>query len=221
MATAVSDFSPPDKQRQPFDLLAGRTGLHLDAGSEHVVGVGEQQSALATGEQRRKHIAEFAFHVGEGLREHLQDSLVDVGDDVEQVLAGRLDVLELSRQEVVALLQRGELLQRKRIDATQLVELALGLLGATLLGGPVERHRRGRGDLFAAFARLLVLRHLQLRRRQCHVGTVLGDQVGGRHAELLEDVLLELLDAKCRLRFGDFVAVQRVGDRGDLGGRVR
>ena len=143
--------------------------------------------------------------------------VVDVGDDVEQVLAGRLDVLELGGQEVVALLQRGELLQRQRIDPAQLVELALGLLGATLLGGPVERHRRGRGDLFAAFARLLVLGHLQLRRRQRHVGAVLGDQVGGRHAELLEYVLLELLDPKCRLRFGDFVAVQRVGERGDLG----
>ena len=112
--------------------------------------------------------------------------VVDVGDDVEQVLAGGLDVLELGGQEVVALLQRGELLQRQRVDPAQLGELALGLLGAPLLGRPVVRHRRGRGDLLAALARLLVLGHLQLRRRQRHVRTVLGDQVGGRHAELLE-----------------------------------
>ena len=205
------------QQRQPLDLLARRASLDLDAGGQHVVGIGQQQPALATGEQRRKHFAELAFHVGVGLGEHLQDARVDVVDDVEQILAGRLDVLELGGQEVVALLQRGELLQRKRIDAAQLVELALGLLGAALLGGPVERHRRGRGHLFAAFARLLVLGHLQLRRRQRDVGAVLGDQVGGRHPELLEDVLLELLDAKCRLGFGDLVAVQRVGECGDLG----
>ena len=82
--------------------------------------------------------------------------------------------------------------------------------------GPVERHRRGRGDLLAAFAGLLVLGHLQFRRRQRHIGAVLGDQVGGRHPELVEDLLFELLDPQCRLGFGDLVAVQRLGDRGDL-----
>ena len=49
------------------------------------------------------------------------------------------------------------------------------------------------------------------------VGAVLGDQVVGGHPELLEDMLLELLDAQRRLRFGDLVAMQRVGERGDLG----
>ena len=45
---------------------------------------------------------------------------------------------------------------------------------------------------------------------------VFGDQVGGRHAELIEHLLLELLDPQCRLGFGDLVAVQRLGERGDL-----
>ena len=99
-------------------------------------------------------------------------------------------------------------------------EFAFGLLGAALLGGPVERHRRGRGHLLAALPGLLVLGHLQLRRRQRHVGPVLGDQVGGRHAELLEDLLLELLDAQRRLGLGDLVAVQRIGERGDPGGQL-
>ena len=155
---------------------------------------------------------ELAFHVDEGLGEHLQDAVVDVGDDVEQILAGPLDVLELGGQEVVALLERGELLQRQRINPAELVEFAIGLLGAALLGRPVERHRGGRGDLLTAFASLLVLGHLQFRRRQRHVGSVLGDQVGGRHPELVEDLLFELLDPQCRLGFGDFVAVQRFGD---------
>ena len=76
------------QQRQPLDLLAGRAGLDLDAGGQHVVGIGEQQPALAAGEQRGEHLAELALHVGVGLGEHLQDAVVDLGDDVEQVLAG-------------------------------------------------------------------------------------------------------------------------------------
>ena len=84
---------------------------------------------------------ELTFDVDEGLGEHLQDAGVDVGDDVEQILAGALDVLELRGQEVVALLQRGELLQRQRVDPAELVEFAFGLLGPALLGRAVERHR--------------------------------------------------------------------------------
>ena len=159
---------------------------------------------------------ELAFDVGIGLGEHLQDALVDVGDDVEQVLARGLDVLELRGQEVIALLERGELLQGQGVDAAQLVEFTLGAFGAAFLGGPVERHRRRRDHLLPALARLFVLGHLQLRRRQRYVRPVLGDQVVNRHPELLEHLLLELLDAQCRLGFGDFVAVQRVGERGDL-----
>ncbi len=44
------------QQRQPLDLLARRPGLDLDAGGQHVVGIGEQQPALAAGEQRREHL---------------------------------------------------------------------------------------------------------------------------------------------------------------------
>ncbi len=154
------------QQREPLDLLAGRARLDLDAGGQHVVGVGEQQPALAAGEQRGEHLGELAFHVGVGLGEHLQDAVVDVGDDVEQILARALDVLELGRQEVVALLQRGELLERQWVDPAQFGEFTLGLLGPALLGGPVERHRRGRGHLLAALLGLLVLGHLQLGRRQ-------------------------------------------------------
>ena len=47
------------------------------------------------------------------------------------------------------------------------------------------------------------------------LGTVLGDEIGDGHAELFEHLLLELLDAQCRLRFGDLVAMQRIGERVD------
>ncbi len=85
---------------------------------------------------------------------------------------------------------------------------------------PVERHGRGRGDLFAALAGLLVLGHLQLRRRQRHLRTVFGDQVGGRHAELFEHLGFQLLDPQRRLGFGDLIPMQRVGQRVDLGAEL-
>ena len=208
---------PTGQQRQPLDLLAGRTGLHLDAGGQHVVGVGEPQPALAAGEQRGEHPLELALHVGVGVGEHLQDAGVDVGHDVQQVLACGLDVLELGGQEVVALLQRRELLERQRVDPAQLGQLAFGAFGATLLGGPVERHRRRRGYLLAALAGLLVFGDLELGRRQRDLRAVFGDQIVWRHPELLEHHLLELLDPQRRLRLGHLVAVQRLGERRDPG----
>ena len=171
----------------------------------------------AAGEQRGENPAELTFHIGVGVGEHLQDARVDVGHDVEQVFAGGLDVLELGGQEVVALLQRGELLERQRVDPAQLGQLAFGAFGATLLGGPVERHRSRRGHLLAALAGLLVFGELELGRRQRDLRAVFGDEIVRRHAELLEHHLLELLDAQRRLRLGHLVAVQRLGERADAG----
>ena len=110
-------------------------------------------------------------------------------------------------QEVVALFQRGELLQRQRVDPAQLGQLSFGAFGATFLGGPVKRQRGRRRHLLAALAGLLVFGHLQLGRRQRHLRAIFGDQHLGRHAELFEHHLLELLDAQRRLRFGHLVAV--------------
>src|SRR6202022_4859961 len=105
----------------------------LDAGGQHVVGVGEPQPALPAGEQGGKHPAELAFHVGVRVGEHLQDAGVDIGNDVKKILSCGLDVLELGGQEVVALLQRRELLERQRVDPDQLGQLSFGAFGATLL----------------------------------------------------------------------------------------
>ena len=126
-------------------------------------------------------------------------------------------------QEVVALLQRGELLKRQRVDPAQFGQVALSPLGTSLLGGPVERHRRRCGHLFSALPSLLVFGHLQVRGRQGHLRSVFGDQIVAGHAELFEHHLLELFDAQRGLGFGHLVAVQRVGqftdarvERGDL-----
>ena len=76
------------EQREPLDLLAGRPGLDLDAGVEHVVGVGEHQPALAAREQPREGLLEGPLHVGVGLGEDLLDPGVDLADDVEEVACG-------------------------------------------------------------------------------------------------------------------------------------
>ena len=102
----------------------------------------------------------------------------------------------MSGQEVVALLQCGELLQRQRIDPAEFGEFTFGSFGPTFLGGPIELQRRRRGDLLAALPGLLILGHLQLRRRQEHRRAVFGDQIVPGHPELLEHHLFELLDAQ-------------------------
>src|ERR1700727_2290224 len=43
---------PAGQQGQALDLLARRAGLEVDAGGQHVVGLGEEQAAVAAGEQQ-------------------------------------------------------------------------------------------------------------------------------------------------------------------------
>ena len=107
------------EQGEPLDLLAGWPGLHLDAGGEHVAGVGEDEPPLAAREQPREDVVEGRADVGPGLGEDLLDPLVDLRDDVEQVLAGPAEVLELLAEELVPLLQGGELLERERVDPAE------------------------------------------------------------------------------------------------------
>ncbi len=71
----------------------------------------------------------------------------------------RLEVLELLGEELVALLQRGELLQRERVDLAELRQLALGRAQPLLLRRPVERRR------LAAPARSALLAASSGRRR--------------------------------------------------------
>ncbi len=152
------------EQRQSGNLLARRAGFDLDAGGEHVVGLGQPQPSFTTGEQCGEHAAKFAFHVYERVIEHLQDAGVNIGDDAQQILAGSLDILELGGQEIVALLQGSKLFERQRVDPAQLGKRTLGAFGPALLGNPVERHGGGRNHLLAAFAGLLELSHLELGR---------------------------------------------------------
>ena len=166
-------------------------------------------------------MGELTFDVGVGLGEHLQDARVDVLDHVEQILPRGLDVLELCRQEAVALFEGGELLQREGIHLAEGVEVFLRLLRARFLRRTVVRQRRGRDDALPALLGLLVLGDLQRRRRHRDVRAVLGDQIVGRHRKVLENLLLELLDAQRGLRSGDLIAVHGITQGVELIGECR
>ena len=84
------------QQRQLLDVLARRLGLDLDAGVEQVVGLGEPQPALAAREQRLEQLLEVLGDVGEGGGEDVDDLVVDGPDDLGELAAARLDVVELA-----------------------------------------------------------------------------------------------------------------------------
>lgn len=132
---------PAGEQRQPLDLLARGPGLDVHARGEHVVGVGQDQPSLTAREQPAEDALELPGGVPEGLGEDLLDALVDLLDDLEQVGAGLLQVLQLLAEELVPLLQRRELLQRQRVDLAELLVGALGGLQPLLLLGADEGAR--------------------------------------------------------------------------------
>src|SRR4030095_4874635 len=106
-------------QGEAAGALAGRAGLDLDAAGQQVVGLGEDEAALAAGEQQPEGALELLGHVLEGLAEDLTDAVVDRPDDLEEVAAALLQVLELAGQEGVALLQGLELLEGERVDPAE------------------------------------------------------------------------------------------------------
>src|SRR5262245_40803757 len=206
----------PRQQGQPLDLLARRPGLDVDAGGQHVVGLGQHQAALAAGEQPREDLLELGRGVGERRREHLLDPVIDLFDHGEQVPPGLLEVFELGGEERVALLQRRELLQGERVDLAELGKLALRGGGPLLLLGPEVRdrpHRRGlrvpgdevRHPIVVCGGRLRLVRH-----RHRHVGSVLGDERVGVHAELLGGPRHDLLQPHPLLGPGDLGAMRGV-----------
>src|SRR3954454_16867254 len=133
---------PAGQQGEPLDLLTGRPGLDLDAGGEHVVGLGEDQVALAAGEQAAEEVLELARGVGVGRGEHLLHPVVHLLDHGQQVPPGLAEVVELGGQERVPFGQRLVLLQGQRVALAQPVEL-LARLGRPALGrDPLEARRR-------------------------------------------------------------------------------
>ena len=90
MATAVSDFSPPESSESRLTFLpGGRASTSMPVVSMSSGSVSSSRPS-PPGNSVGEHGLELALHVGVGLGEDLEDALVDVGDDVEQVLAGAL-----------------------------------------------------------------------------------------------------------------------------------
>ena len=122
------------QQRQSLDLLAGRPHRDLDAGRERDRrGSVSEMLPVPPGKRIGNTSPNAALRVLERREEDRLHPLVELVDDRQQVLAGLGEVGELLGQELVPLLERRELLERERIDATELRELALGLLQSSPL----------------------------------------------------------------------------------------
>ena len=194
------------EQREPLDLLARRPRLDVEPGGEHVVRVGEDQPTLAAGEQPAEDPLELDRDIVVGLGEDPLDPLVDLADDVEQVALDRLRSSSWVGEERVPLLQRGELLQRQRVDpperrepplaAAQPLLLGLAHVGLGLAGSSLPSARVGWGTSWC--------------------GPNSSTSVGGVDAELLDGARLELLDAQPLLGPRHLVAVHGVGQLAQL-----
>ena len=86
---------------------------------QQIIRVGEDKSPLATGEQRREDRLELSGDILKSAGEYLENALVDLLDHGEQIPPGCLEILQLGRQELVALFQRREFLQCERIHSAQ------------------------------------------------------------------------------------------------------
>ena len=180
---------------------------------------------LAAGEQPSEDLFELLGGVPVGRREHFLHPAVDVGNDVQQVPAGRFQVLELGGEEPVAFLQCGEFLQRQRVDLAQGGQVAFGapqpffLLGPHI-GNPLHQRVPVVVDR-GAQCRPLIRSAAGVRRHGNRlVGAEVGQQVLGGHAQFLQGTGFECLDPQAVLRACKLIAVHRVGEPGQFRGRV-
>jgi hypothetical protein len=148
----------------------------------------------------------------EGLGEDVEDLHIDLADDGEQVTSGGFEILQLGGQELVALLERGELLQRQWVDLAEQGEITLGALRPAGLPGSVVARRLRSADLLPALKGCFVLGYLDRGRRHWCGGPVLGDQVIQADTEVIGNLGLELLDAQPLLSTQQLVTMHRVGE---------
>ena len=123
----MSERSPPDSSDSLRTFLPDGLASTSMPVSSRLSGSVEPKTALAAGEQRLEQRLEVQRHVGERGREHVDDLLVDGLDDLRQLAPRGLHVVELRFEELVALLQRFELLERERVDRSHDPQLALEL----------------------------------------------------------------------------------------------
>ena len=208
-ATATSDRSPPESSDSRLIFLpGGRASTSMPVVSM-LSGSVRTSRPSPPGNSRCEDPLELRRGVLERLGEDPLDALVDLLDDVEQVALGVLEVLELLGEELVPLLEGGELLEGERVDAPERVQLALGLAQPLLLRLAHERDGLG-------------LRRVGVGIGVGHGGTSWcgpnsSTRSAGVDAELLDRLGLELLDAQPLLGAGHLVAVHGVGQLAQLG----
>src|SRR5206468_1052793 len=100
-AMAVSERSPPDSSDRRLTRFG--PGFDLDAGPQQVRRVLQYQTALSAGEQRGEQRRELARDVTDSLVEQLGHLPIDLPDDLLQIPAGRLHVVQFAVQELVPL----------------------------------------------------------------------------------------------------------------------
>ena len=123
----MSDRSPPDSSDSFRTFLPDGLASTSMPVSSRSSGSVSRSRPCAAGEQRLEQRLEVLRHVGEGGGEHVDDLGVDGPDDLGEVAARRLHVVELLLQERVALLQRVVLLEGERVDRAHEPQLALEL----------------------------------------------------------------------------------------------
>ena len=212
--TATSARSPPDSSDSRLTFLpGGRASTSMPVVSMFC---GSVRTSLPSppGNSRLKtssNSAATSYQASVKTCSHLR---VDVVDDVEEVLTGLAEVVELLGEELVALLQGRELLQRERVHLAEHRHRPLGGAQALGLRLTVIRDRLG-------FGRLVIdlVGFLQDRRHEL-VGPVLGDEGVDLEPELLQRPCLQRLDPQPQLGAGHLVLVHGVGEPVELGAEV-
>ena len=222
-ATAVRERSPPESSESRLIFLpAGRASTSMPVVSMSAGSVRTSRPS-PPGNSRAKTRTNWPGGVLERLGEDLLDAVVDFLDDVQQVLAAGLQVLELGAEELVALLQRGELLQRQRVDLAQGREVAFGAFE------PFFLFRTDEGLALGDLASVLVHRGAQggpfvrrfRRQGPGRAGPVRSRPRAAPAVSPSSSTLFEFqrLDPQPLLRAGELVAVHGVGQFGQFAGQ--
>jgi hypothetical protein len=164
-------FSPPLSRPTLPTFLPGGLDEHLDAGLEHVVGIGEGELGRAPAEQAGEDDLEPLVDRLEGLPEQLPARAIDLVDGLLEVVERGIQIGLLSRQELEALLDLDALLDGRQVHLAHALDEGLDLLQASVVLG----RRRVLGPL------------------------LLGGGLFDAHAEHLLDAGLEILQPQVAL----------------------
>ena len=112
------------------------------------------------GEQNGQDLVEGGLGVPERVDEDGLHTIVQVVDDLQKVDASFLEVCQLFGEELVTLFERGEFLERERVDTTEFVHRPFGGLQSRFLLGAVKGNRIGIGHRHERVGAVFLDEHL-------------------------------------------------------------